>query len=465
MKDLTRGSISRHLLSMSLQMGAGLLLQTLYFFVDLYFVSRLGDAAIAGVSAAGTVFFVVIALTQALGVGTVALVSHAVGRQDRAEANHLFNQSVSLAVLCAAITLAGGYGFARPYMRLFGADEATVVQGVAFLEGYIPGMALQFAIVVMASALRGTGIVKPAMIVQALTVVVNAALAPVLIAGWGTGHAFGARGAGIATSLAVAVGVAVLAFYFVRLEHYVRFDRALWRPRAATWWRMLHVGVPAGAEFLLLGLFIALMYWAMRPFGAEAQAGFGIGSRINQMLFVPAMALAFAVPAVAGQNFGARQADRVRETFRVAVTCTTVVMAALTIIAQWKAELLARVFTAEPGVIAVAALYLHYVSWNFVAAGIVFCCSGLFQAMGNTWPSLGSSAFRLLIFGVPGFWLATRPGFQIRQIFMLSVATNVVQALVSVLLLRAQLRRRLAFSASTPGASRARAGGSPSLAA
>ena len=98
MKDLTQGSLSGHLLAMSLQMGLGLVLQTLYFFVDLYFVAQLGSATIAGVSAAGNVTFVVIAMTQALGVATVALVSHAVGRKDQAGANHIFNQSVSMAM-------------------------------------------------------------------------------------------------------------------------------------------------------------------------------------------------------------------------------------------------------------------------------------------------------------------------------------------------------------------------------
>jgi len=199
MKDLTQGPIPRHVLTMAVPIAAGMLLQTLYFIVDLYFVARLGDAAIAGVSAAGNVMFIVFALTQMLGVGTVALVSHAVGRKDREEANHVFNQSVSLAAVCALLTLAAGYGLAGPYMDFFGADAATSVAGVRFLDAFIPGLALQFALVVMGSGLRGTGIVKPTMVVQALTVVLNAALAPVLIAGWGTGVPLGVAGAGFAS--------------------------------------------------------------------------------------------------------------------------------------------------------------------------------------------------------------------------------------------------------------------------
>ena len=74
MQDLTRGSITAHLLSMAAPLAAGMIFQTLYFFVDLYFVAQLGEAAIAGVSAAGNASFIVFALTQSLGVGAVALI-------------------------------------------------------------------------------------------------------------------------------------------------------------------------------------------------------------------------------------------------------------------------------------------------------------------------------------------------------------------------------------------------------
>ena len=93
---------------MAAPIAAGMLLQTLYYIVDLFFVAQLGDAPLAGVSATSPVMFIVFALTQILGVGTVALISHAVGRKDRAEAIHVFNQSVALAALCAVVTLAGG---------------------------------------------------------------------------------------------------------------------------------------------------------------------------------------------------------------------------------------------------------------------------------------------------------------------------------------------------------------------
>ena len=443
MKDLTKGSIGRHVLAMSLPIAAGMLLQTLYYIVDLYFVARLGDTALAGVSAAGNAFFIVMALTQMLGVGTVALISHAVGRKDQADANHIFNQSVALAVLCTVITLSGGYGFADAYMRLVGADAATMAAGVEYLHWFIPGLALQFALVVMSSALRGTGIVKPTMVVQALTVVLNIVFAPILIAGWGTGKPMGVAGAGLATSLAVAIGDALLAVYFLRLEHYVSFDAAQWRPRLATWRRILDIGLPAGGEFALLAVFMAIVYWVVRDFGAAAQAGFGIGGRVMQMIFLPAMAVAFAAAPIAGQNFGAKDAARVRETFRVCAIASCAIMAAITLFCQWRGEVLVRAFTDEAPVIAVGAEYLHIISWNFVGMGLIFTCSGMFQALGNTWPAMASTGARLVIFAVPAVWMSRLPGFQLAHLWYLSVTTVILQAILSVVLLQWQFRKRL----------------------
>ena len=114
MKDLTQGPITRQLIGLSVPIAIGMLFQTLYFLVDLYFVSRLGDAAIAGVSSAGTVTFVILALTQMLGAGTVALVAQAAGRKDQPGANLIFNQSVLLSALCGLATLAAGFILGGP---------------------------------------------------------------------------------------------------------------------------------------------------------------------------------------------------------------------------------------------------------------------------------------------------------------------------------------------------------------
>jgi putative MATE family efflux protein len=443
MKDLTQGSIVRNILAMAAPMAAGMLFQTLYFLVDLYFVAGLGDASVAGVGAAGTLMFVIMALTQVLGVGAVALIAQAVGRRDHADANLVFNQSVLFAVACAVATLIGGYALAGTYVASIAADAATQSEGVTYLYWFLPGLALGFAQVVMGSALRGTGIVKPTMAIQALTVLLNTVLAPILIAGWGTGFAMGVAGAGLASSIAIVVGIVLLGWYFLKLEKYVSFDSRLWRPQLKVWKRMLDVGLPAGGEFALMFIYMGVIYWVISDFGAAAQAGFGIGSRIMQSIFLPAMAIAFAAGPIAGQNFGANQGARVRETFVKAVGLSSIVMVGVTAFLQWRPEVLVAFFTPEAEAQAVGATFLRIISWTFIAQGLVFTCSGVFQGLGNTIPAMLSSAIRLLVFVPLAVWLSSQPEFHLDEVWWLSVATVWMQAAVSYVFLRQQFKRRL----------------------
>jgi len=443
MRDLTQGSIRGHILSMSLPMLVGMLVQTLYFLVDLYFVSGVGKEAIAGVTAAGNGVMIVIALTQMLSVGTVALVSHAAGARDAPRANLAFNQSVLIALACAVATLAGGLLATPAYMRTLAATPAIVTAGTTYLHWYLPGLALQFALVVPGAALRGTGIAKPTMAVQLATVLVNIALAPVLVAGWGTGYAMGVAGAGLASTLAAAFGVVLMLAYFYRLEHYVAFSRRLMRPDWPTLRRMLQIGLPSGGEFLLMFVLNSAIYTIIRAFGPDAQAGFGIGSRVMQALFMPTMAISFAVPAVGGQNFGGQRPERVRETLKQALLLELVLMAITVGLCQAWAEVPVGWFTKDPSAAGVAVTFLRIISWNFFAIGAVFACSGMFQALGNTWPSLASSATRLATFVGPTLWLSTQPGFRLVDTWHLSVASTYLQAVISLLLIRWQLAVKL----------------------
>src|SRR4051794_21950062 len=171
MQDLTTGSVTRHLLKTTSYMLVTMAFQTLYFLVDLYWVGRLGKEAVAGVAIAGNLTFVVLAITQMLGVGVTTLVSHAAGQKDRDRALLVFNESLLLSALVGASFLALGMVVRVPYVRGLAADVRTAELAADYLLWFIPAMALQFAMVSMGAALRGTGNFKPGMVVQTATVI------------------------------------------------------------------------------------------------------------------------------------------------------------------------------------------------------------------------------------------------------------------------------------------------------
>ena len=242
MKDLTEGPIPGHIVQLAAPMAVGMLFQTLYYLVDLYFVAQTRRRGDRRRRRGGQRAVHRDGLTQMLGVGTVALIAHAVGRKDQADANLIFNQCLVLAAICGIVaTLVGGYAFiGRATCAALGADAATVAAG-ADLPALVPARAwrLQFALVAMGSALRGTGIVKPTMIVQVLTVLLNAVLAPILIAGWLTGHPLGVAGAGLASSISIAIGCRDDVVVLHPAGEVRRLRPRLIRPRLARWKRML----------------------------------------------------------------------------------------------------------------------------------------------------------------------------------------------------------------------------------
>ena len=448
MNDLTQGSIPRHIVKMALPMAFGMLFQTAYLLIDLYFVAGLGDAALAGVSSAGALQYIVMAATQVLGVGTVALIAQSSGRRDRDDATLVLNQSLFLSGIGFIATLVLGFALMGTYLHTMAADAPTMEAGRRYLLAFIPALALQFAMITLGSALRGAGVAKPGMMIQIGTVLLNAILAPVLIAGWGTGHPLGTLGAGLASAISIFAGVVAGWVYFLSGDRYARLDVSLMAPQRAPILRLLRIGLPSGAEFLLLFVLTGLMYFMIRPFGAAAQAGYGLGARVMQSIFLPAMAVAFAASPVAGQNVGAGNGQRVRDTFKAAALIGSGVMLLATIVSQTQSDRMLALFTKEPAVIEIGSAFLHIVAFNFIAQGLIFTCSGMFQALGNTIPSLISGVTRLATFALPAFWLSRQPGFTMQQVWWLGVITITLQMGLSVWLLRRELNKRFPVGAA-----------------
>lgn len=443
MKDLTTGPVSRHLLATTGFMLVMMVFQTLYFLIDLYWVGRLGTAAVAGVSIAGQLSFIVLALGQMLGVGATTLVSHAAGRRDPAEAGRFFNQALGLSLATAAVFLVIGLAGLNAYTRAMSADAATAAAARAYLGWFIPAMALQFPLGVMGAALRGIGQFRAAMLVSTVSVAANMVLAPFLIFGWGTGRPLGVAGAAIASLVSIVVALAWLTTYFVGPGAWLRVSRADVRPRLAAWRSLLGIGLPAGFEFAMMAVYQAVVYTLARPFGAAEQAGFGIGMRVIQATFIPVVALGFAAAPVAGQNVGARLYGRVRTVFRDAALMAIAAMLVLTAAVLLWAPGMVRIFTADPAVVHAGTVYLRIISWNFVASGLIFVSSSMFQALGNTLPSLMSSTLRMAILIVPALVLSRLPEFRMTWIWILSAATVWVQLGLSLALLRRELTRRV----------------------
>jgi len=443
MKDLTQGSVTRQLLGMAGFMMIGMAVQTLYSLVDLYWVGRLGAAAQAAVTLSSNLMMISMAVSQMLGAGTGALVAQAVGRKDPAEAHHVFNQALGIGLSLMVVFQLLAMMIEGPFGRAFSADAATAGYTGEYLRWFIPSMALQFPMMAMGAALRGTGNMKPGTTAQVASVLLNMALAPLLIFGWLGFPALGVEGAGLATFISVAAALAGLWLYFLRPATFLKLRPREWPAQAATWWRILKIGLPSAVEFSLMFLYMMFVFAILRPFGAAEQAAFGIGQRLLQSAMMPVLSLSFAAAAVAGQNYGARLPHRVRETFAASLRVGLVCTAALVVLAELFPAPLVRAFSAEPAVMQGGVEFLRVISVNLLATAVAFACFGVLSGLGNTVPTLISSATRIVLIVGVTWLLSFHAGFRPLWLWLVSVAATVVQMGMNLYFLRRELHKRL----------------------
>jgi Na+-driven multidrug efflux pump len=179
-------------------------------------------------------------------------------------------------------------------------------------------------------------------------------------------------------------------------------------------------------------------------------AAFIFLTTLFQAVFLPGMAVSFALAPIAGQNVGARQAGRIRETFRAGVAGTCGVMLLATGLVQVAGARMVGAFSADPAAIAVGADYLRVVSWVFVANGVIFACSAMFQAFGNTVPSLVASWLRVGLYVVLAQAMARRVGFTLHSLWVMSVITILLQLALVLIFLQREAARRLAGMEEAP---------------
>jgi Na+-driven multidrug efflux pump len=213
---------------------------------------------------------------------------------------------------------------------------------------------------------------------------------------------------------------------------------------------MLKIGLPAGAEFALMGVYMAVVYAITKPFGAAAQGGFTIGLRIVQAAFLPVVALGFSVAPVAGQNFAARHGARVRQAFLTAAGLAAGFMLLNAVAIFLAAAPLMRIFTRDPQVVEVGVVYLRIVCISFVFSGVTFVTSSMFQALGNTIPSLATSGLRLLVSVIPAILMSRMAGFHLDWIWYMGIVSVILQTTVNLLLLQREFRLKLPPAISTP---------------
>ncbi len=440
-RDLTQGSIRRHLVALASPVFVAMLLQSTYALVDLAWVGRLGEQAVAALSISLQAFFIVLAIAQIIATTTLAEISQAYGAGKLDLARGLLSSFSGVAALIGAVAAASAWASASFYVGTFTADPEVFGLGVAYFEITALTFFVQVQLIVFGNALRASGDFTAPTRITVVSVAINFVLDPALIFGWGPLPELGLSGAAWATVIAQTVACLV----YVRRLARRRGDRSLWwaRPRwrRSFFARIASRGLPAGIQFFLLSAVLGIVLAAMKPHGPAWTAAAGGGFRVIQQVFLPLVALGSAAAAIAGQNLGAGRPERVAAAAHRALRWALVYALVSSVLLLFAGRIASHLFAKGDAQLDIGALYFQWSAPGLVALGLTYIPTFVLQAAGRAILTMAAAIVRVLLLWALVAWLLPALGLAPQWAFGAVTVTAFVEGGFDVLLLERFLTR------------------------
>ena len=403
-RDLNDGPVWKALLSVSGPMAFGILSGVSVGLVDSYFLAKLGGDALAAVGFVYPVVFTVMSLSIGLAAGANATISQALGRREDDDAVvrsglHAVALAVGLAVATSALFLL----LDRPLMSAMGAEGAVLDATLEYTAVWAFSFPFLVGMMQTNAVFRAHGNGGRAAGIMILSSVVNIALTPLLIFGWGPVPALGVTGAALATLIAQALACAVSTWLAIR-DGILRPCGDLWSDLRANARKIGGVGGPAAVSNAIAPAGMAAVTAAVATLGAGYVGGFGAATRVESVVAVPLLALSAGIGPVVGQAWGAGDPDRAAKALRLSILFSLGYGLLVAVALFLLAEPIAAAFGTGDESLAAAAGYLRVVGWSLFGYGMLIVGNAALNAMSRSGYAMGMSLLRVLALYVPLAW-------------------------------------------------------------
>jgi putative MATE family efflux protein len=381
---LLEGPVLKSLIRLAVPIVVANLLQAAYQLVDAFWVGRLGGSAVAAVSISTPITF----LSMAIGIGFALagsiLIAQYFGAKNESMVNHIAAQTLLLVVSISVLLGAIGYLLSPFFLHLLRVSPEVYSNALGFLRVSFIGLVFNFSFFVFQSIMRGVGKATLPVYIVLGTVLLNFALDPLFIFGWGPIKAQGVMGAAIATLFTQAIASVTGFVILFKGRHGIHVRQKDFIPDWQHIKKAFNLGFPASIEQSMRALGLTLMTFLIAGFGTTTVASFGAGSNVLQLVLIPAMGLSMAISTLAGQNIGAGNIPRAAKVTKLGAILGFSILSLMGIIVYFSASQLVAFFIPEDAeVIRGGAVFLRIMclSWGFM--GLQLCLTGVLRASGN----------------------------------------------------------------------------------
>ena len=370
--DFINDPIGPSLRRFAVPLAFSFIVNMVYSLIDRFYVSRLGDAAIAAIGSSDQIVFLLFTLVSGFAVGSGIIVARRFGEGDRVGASRTGTQAlVGMAITSASVT-AVMYLLLPVIPLIMQMDAEVETLSVEYLSMLLIGFTFNLMNFQMFSIVRSTGNAVFPMTVLIITVILNAIIAPFLIFGIGPFPELGMRGAGLATAISQMSGTGIALTALIRGSTNIHLDFTQFRLDGELLRRVAKQGFPASLQMLSVSLNRAAIFAIVAGFGTHVTAAYTLGLNIDMMVYMSVFAMGIAVETATGQNLGAEQPERVRAIHRSAVRQIGLLMLILAAAVWAFGTEFVELYSRNPATVTEATLYL-----SFTVIGYVFFSTGL----------------------------------------------------------------------------------------
>ena len=383
--DLRRDSIYSLFIKIAIPSSIGTIFQNLYSVVDSIFAGRMiSESALAAIGQIFPIYFIIIALGVGLSIGTTSLIANSIGENNIKNSGSIFAQSFLLSIISSVIISIVGIYFSPYIVASINNDQETLNLSLKYINIIFIGSIFIFLLMSINSSLTAQGDTKSYRNVLVFSFFFNILLNPILITGkiynFQILHPMGIEGIAYATIISQFIGIFYLFLKLSKTEIY-KFITFTIIPNINIIKKILSQGIPAaiGMTMIAIGSYILIFFVGF--FGVEAIAGYTAAGRYEQLFFLPLLGLSTAVVSIVGQNYGAKEYERVIETYRKGIYIGVFVLLILGIIIFLTSEISMNLFTSNENVKEYGSNYLKISALMFPAFPFFFIGNATFQGL------------------------------------------------------------------------------------
>ena len=422
--DLLKDNIPKLVRKLAVPAMVGTLFQTLYNVVDTFFAGKISPEALSALSKSFPIYFIIIATSIGVTVAGTSLIGNSIGEKNNKKTLNYCSHIIYYGILISIFITFLGLYFSEDVFFLMGSTEEVTSLGLEYTNIIYSGSFLFILVVSLNSLLHAEGDTKTYRNILVLSFLLNIILNPILIFGFLFIPAFGVKGIGIATIISQLLSFLIILIKFLKNDRVRNITSEHLTPKFLYFKNIFFQSMPISISICGYALAAAIIFTYVGQSGEYAVAGYGVGTRIEQVVLLPILGINTAIISIIAQNYGANNLERIKETYFTAIKYAFLIMITAGILVFLSASLITSFFSNDPEVIEYGKRYLKISAFVLPAYPVFFLSNGFFMALKKSENAMISNFFRNVLNPIAVFYIAKSVNASFETFFWLWVGIN-----------------------------------------